>query len=190
MLGFNFGFLVFSSSTYEQLWNPTVVHGSENTHVCRTVAPSCLCVNRYTSHTPNWVRLAKCSLHLLQMILWYDCSLEMFPSPNLYFRFRLPIPPFTDRGFTAAQFAATAACSIAVALLTLAVFRPAVAGCASVKSLARAGGVILIVYAIFQLGAAVLAHFLAKEFERVCEYNNQFLVCLLSCYMSRVGSPV
>lgn len=78
-------------------------------------------------------------------------------------------PP--DRGFTAAQFTATVTCSIAVALLVLAAFRPAVAGCASVKSLGTAGGMLLITYAIIQLGAAVLAFFLEREFEDIGEYN-------------------
>lgn len=70
------------------------------------------------------------------------------------------------------QFAATVTCSIAVALLGLAAFRPAVAGCASVKSLATAGGMLLITYAVLQLGTAVLAFFLERELEDIGEYNN------------------
>ncbi|CAM9561463.1 unnamed protein product, partial [Hapterophycus canaliculatus] len=40
------------------------------------------------------------------------------------------------RSFTATQFIATIVCSVAVVLLAVAFFRPAVGGCASVRTLA------------------------------------------------------
>lgn len=71
------------------------------------------------------------------------------------------------RGFTAGQFIATGVCSVAVALLAVAAFRPAVAGRASVKPLVTAGGVLLIVFYVVQVVAAVLAYFLLEEFDYV-----------------------
>eukprot|EP00752_Nemacystus_decipiens_P012766 g11306.t1 len=71
------------------------------------------------------------------------------------------------RGFTAAQFIATVVCSVAIAVLAVAAFRPAVAKYASVKPLAVAGGVLLVMYTVFQLAAVVLAHFVLEEFDHL-----------------------
>ena len=73
---------------------------------------------------------------------------------------------WTDRGFTATQFAATSVCLIAVALLALAACLPAVVGCCScVRCHAISGGIFMALYVLFQLAAVVLAIFIRKELE-------------------------
>ncbi|CAN0025161.1 unnamed protein product [Scytosiphon promiscuus] len=60
------------------------------------------------------------------------------------------------KGFTAMQMLAAIVCSVAVALLTLAFFRPAVGGRASAQTLALVGGTLIATYALFQLVAVTL----------------------------------
>ncbi|CAN0290783.1 unnamed protein product, partial [Hapterophycus canaliculatus] len=73
------------------------------------------------------------------------------------------------RGLTAAQFIATIVCSVAVVLLAVAFFRPAVGGCASVRTLAFVGSALIVTYALFQLVAVSLAGAMKQEFNKVGE---------------------
>lgn len=55
------------------------------------------------------------------------------------------------------------------------------------KSLSRAGGVLLIVYIAVQIGAGVLAYLLGKEWERICEYNTRSISCISVAFTAQLS---
>lgn len=88
-----------------------------------------------------------------------SCVAARSPTLSLSVSFSLAV----DRAFTAMQIIATIACSVSVALLALAFFRPSARGCSSARSLAFVGGALMAAYALFQLIAVVLGGTLKQE---------------------------
>lgn len=70
-----------------------------------------------------------------------------------------------DKAFTAMQFIAVVLVSVAMVLLTIAAFRPAKAGCGSSHDLGLVGGIVMGVFAFFQMLAFVLMIMIEKEID-------------------------
>lgn len=70
-----------------------------------------------------------------------------------------------DKAFTAMQFIATIIISVCMVVLMVALFRPKVAGCCSSKALLLAGGLMMAVFALFQLLAIILAVGVEKKLD-------------------------
>lgn len=68
--------------------------------------------------------------------------------------------PLADRWFTAMQYIATVTCSIAVATLAMAAFRPA-------NVLAKAGSWLMFAYALCQAVAVVLGYFVVESYDEL-----------------------
>lgn len=84
-----------------------------------------------------------------------------------------------DKAFTAMQFVAVVLVSVAMALLMVAPFRPAKAGCGSVHALGLAGGILMAAFSFFQMLAFVLMIVIEKELDNGGCYRRA-KNCLLS----------
>ncbi|CAN0418314.1 unnamed protein product, partial [Pylaiella littoralis] len=78
------------------------------------------------------------------------------------------------KAFTAMQFVAVVLVSVAMALLMVAPFRPAKAGCGSVHALGLAGGILMAAFSFFQMLAFVLMIVIEKELDNVGDSFNGY----------------